>query len=425
MDYLQMMEQTTVTKDIEGKNILIYGGNNLGKSKQFANIGREAAYIPIESSATNAIGGANRLPISDYAQWKTFVMTMHKSKQKLLKIETRIDGYQSKIDDLQFDLEEATKKSAIEKLEKSIKAEQRKLDRQAERREKNKFYKLSSKIKYLILDGITALDKSAEEYVVDQAEVLELGDGDHGALYKRFENEFYRTLMKYLNLGFTNVFIAHEGRRKVGGTKKDPIYQIYPKGTLTRVVKPIIDHCDIIGYLTPNGIDKEGKIIHSSAHFYECDEFFARTKFEKMDVYIEDFTYENLIQTIAEGVEREFGDQEVVVDFDEQKRRANKRVDTRSTEEIKDEILDLANLIYAYDKFDREGSNMSKYFDITQEFLGTDCSVVDASDQQKSHLMSIESQVEDLFEDLELTDDEIEDLRVALDKLEEEEQEEE
>src|SRR5699024_5858204 len=69
-----------------------------------------------------------------------------------------------------------------------------------------------------------------------------------------------------------------------------------------------------------NGVDEDGKVINSSAWFAETDEAFARSRFDYIDTFLEDFTAENLEKVVTEAVERQEQAEGVkAVTYEEQK----------------------------------------------------------------------------------------------------------
>lgn len=109
------------------------------------------------------------------------------------------------------------------------------------------------------------------------------------------------------------MFIAHEQVN----TKTD---YISPKGD-KRCVSPILDKCDYVVYLKSNGVDENGKVIHSSGYLAETSEFFARAKIEHTPTFIKDFTAENLTAAIQEGIQKKKElDGSTVTTFEEQQK---------------------------------------------------------------------------------------------------------
>ncbi len=351
-DFLDINE-TVVADGLEGKIFMIFGGNNLGKSLQGSQFPKPI-FLPLEAGL-NAIGGANQLKVTDWASFKDFTNSMTKEKatyERMLKSDGEI--------------------------------------------EKSKFYQFKQRCDTLVPDSLTALGKSCEKYVVDSADVQELSEIGHGKLYKRFENEFYRTVNDFMNLGFTILWIAHEDTINIGD-EDDPIMKKIPKGDWKRVVKPVIDRCDIVAYLKSNGVDENGKVIKSSAYLAETDEHFARTKWDNMATYIEEFTAENLRKVLENAITEQKASGVKVGTYSEQIKTTSKKLDFQ---QIKTEILDLANEIYVFDKEDLNGENMVRYFDIVKEHLGDEMNVKDSKPKQVSQLSLILSEIKDLAEEL-------------------------
>ncbi len=352
-DFLDITE-TIVVKGLEGKVFMIYGGNNLGKSLQAANFPK-SMFLPLEDGL-NAIGGARRLKVTDWASFKDFTTTMAREKSKYEKL-LGSEG----------DLE------------------------------KSKFYQFKQACETLVVDSLTALGKSCEKYVVDQKDIEELGDIGHGKAYKRYENEFYRVANDFMNLGFTVVWIAHEDQVNIGDDD-DPIYKKLPKGDWKRVVKPVVDRCDIVAYLKSNGVDEDGKVVKSSAYLAETEEHFARTKWDNMVTYIEEFTVENLRNALEDAInEQEKRGVKTGTYLEQVAASAPKKLDFK---QIRSEIEEAVGKIYAHDDEDVDGENMGRYFDIVKEHLGEDANVKDAKPKQVHQLSLILSDVQDLVEEL-------------------------
>ncbi|WP_425203758.1 ATP-binding protein [Priestia megaterium] len=164
----------------------------------------------------------------------------------------------------------------------------------------------------IIIDEVDAFAKYATRYVCSQYGVERIKDGNEGfGLWKEYETEIFEEINKLLGVGFTIIFIAHAETDKNG--------KVRPKGD-KRVLSPVIDNSDIVVYLESNGIDEDRQVIKSSAWLAETDEFFARSRFDYIDTYIEEFTAENLEKTVIEAIERqEKAEGITAVTFEQQK----------------------------------------------------------------------------------------------------------
>lgn len=383
MDYLSMIEETVVARGLEGKIIMIYGGNNLGKSKQSTKFPKSIT-LPFEANALNAIGGAKKLPIHDWAGFKDFTDSMYNDKITLEKNKRKLEREKIKLSNAKAEDKEEIQES-IDNLQEKI--------------AKSSYGKFREQVQTIVMDSLTALAKSGEKYITDSADVTELYEGNRGQLYKRFENEMYHTINKFFNLGdFTYLILAHETDRNIG-TEEEPIMQKIPKGDWGRIVKPVIDRCDIIAYLKGNGTDENYQVIPSSAILVECNTCFARTKWDNMATYLKEYSAENLEKAVSEAIAEQEKNGVKVGSFEEQQ---SSYVDSLAVdyEEVKAEIGKLVQQIYQYDNEDTEGENMKKYASIVEEELGQGKKVSDTNEKQVKALEIILSKTKNLVNSL-------------------------
>lgn len=229
---------SVIAKGLEGKVITVYGGNNLGKTKQASRMNKPY-YLPFEKGL-NAISGIKHLPINSWGDFK-------KINKQLTKVSTL---------------------SKVKELYQTI-----------------------------IFDEIEAASRYCQRYICNkyESETIAEGRGGYG-LWKEYETEFWEEITKLIGAGFTVVFIAHQVTDENG--------KVLPKGD-KRALAPIIDNSDIVVHVRSNGVDEANRVIKSSAYLAETDKFFARSRFDYIDTYIEEFTAENLEATIIKGIERQ------------------------------------------------------------------------------------------------------------------------
>lgn len=244
---------SVVAKGLEGKRIMIYGGNNLGKTKQATRM-KKPFYLPFEKGV-NAIAGIPFVPINTWADFK--------------KVNKQL-----------------TSPATVEKAKEIYNT--------------------------IIFDEVEASAKYCQRYINGLYGVSRLKDGNDGfGLWKEYETEYWEEINKLTGAGYTIVFIAHKTESKDG--------MIFPKGD-KRALEPIVDNCDIVVYVKSNGIDENGKVINSSGYLAQTDEFFARSRFDYIDTYIENFTAENLEKAVIEAIQRQEEAEGVkAVSFNEQK----------------------------------------------------------------------------------------------------------
>lgn len=384
-DYINTQEESVVAEGLEGKVIMVYGGNNLGKSGQAANF-PSPLFLPLEPNALNAKGGIKKIPVHDWATFRDFTDSAYKDKMNYERSVQALEREKEKPEPKDKD----AKKERLERIERL----QTKVDT-------NPYAKLKASAKTLVLDSLTALGKSSEKYVTDQAEVLELGDIGHGKLYKRFENEFYHTINQFFNLGdFTYLVLAHEDFREIGeDANEEKIYQAIPKGDWKRIVKPVIDRCDIIVYLKSNGVDEDKRVVPSSGILAECDLCFARTKWDNMDLYLPEYSAKNLEDIINKAIEEQRANG-VKVGTNKQQQESLIKNLTQDADDLKSRLGELFDIIYKYDDEDEQGVNVLKYVSIVEEFLGVDGRVSESNQKQVGQLSNILSRTQDLVDSL-------------------------
>lgn len=211
---------------------------------------------------------------------------------------------------------------------------------------KNTIEKAREMYDTVVLDSIDAMENLAVDFVCKREGVTSIGEIPHGKGYKLYENVFWNEINRLCLAGYCCVFIGHP--------KTDMSGFITIKGDQTRTVEPITSRSDIVAYLQPMGVDENGKPVHSMAWFTQTDQFFARSRFEQIAPYIEEFTAENFNKAIIDAIETEeaFVGSENTATFDEFN-KANK-ITRKTYEELQEEMKTLGNLLaekgYAEDR---------------------------------------------------------------------------
>lgn len=231
---------SVVAKGLAGKTIMIYGGNNLGKTYVATHMSKP--FIIACESGLNAISGVRYNRVNTWADFK-----------KIVK---------------QF-----TNKATVDKAREMYDT--------------------------IVIDEVYASSIYCQDYIMATHGngALTLGDSDDPRknLYKLYETEYFRVINQLLSCDYTVVFIGH-------AQEKDGY--VSPKGD-KRCLNPIIDNCDFVVYLTSNGVDEDGRVQLSTAHFAETDKFFARSRFTECATSVTPFTAENLEKVIVDAIEAE------------------------------------------------------------------------------------------------------------------------
>lgn len=142
---------STVAKGLQGKVILIYGGNNLGKTKQATRM-EKPFYLPFEAGL-NAIPG---IPFSPINKWADFI-----------KINKQL-----------------TDPATVEKARELYST--------------------------IIFDEVEAAANYCQDFICQKYKAPSIGEGNEGfGLWKEYETEFWKQINKLIGAGYCCVFIAH------------------------------------------------------------------------------------------------------------------------------------------------------------------------------------------------------------------------
>lgn len=246
---------SVVAHGLEGKTIMLYGTNNIGKTFQAVR-----AKKPYVFACESGLGAQNNVKYNKISNWREF--------------KKAVDQF--------------TNKKTIDKAREMYST--------------------------IIIDEVYASSLFCQKFVCDTYGdgCISLGANTNSKvnLYQIYERVYWEQINLLVGAGYTVIFIAHQ-------QEKDDF--ISPKGD-KRCINPIIDNCDIVAYIAPNGVDEENHVIKSSAYFAQTDRFFARSRYDYMDTWIQEFTIENLEKAIADGIARQAEAEGVAsVDYDVQK----------------------------------------------------------------------------------------------------------
>ncbi|MWV44892.1 AAA family ATPase [Paenibacillus sp. HJL G12] len=194
----------------------------------------------------------------------------------------------------------------------------------------------------IIFDEVEASARYCSRYVCDKFEVETIAEGRGGyGLWKEYEMEYWEEIDKLLNAGYTVVFIAHETFDEKRG-------KIVPKGD-KRAIAPVIDNSEIVVYLRSNGIDEKGNVIKSSGYMAETKDFFARSKLDYINPYLQEFTAENLENAVIEAIKKQEEAEGIkAVSYEEQKETLES--ESLDFDELKKGILKAGQTLYGLNK---------------------------------------------------------------------------
>jgi len=262
-------KEVTFETGIKGKKILLYGCNDVGKTKQMSKMPKPFLIM------TESGGSAANCPKESCDDWRHF-------------------------------------KEIIDDLTNSKNLEKRK-----------------TQIETIIIDTAENLVAQSERSICNQFGVRDLSEiqGRQNG-YKIARTDFEMQINRLTSKGFCVVFIAHEERVEIEDeVSGEPYTFVQPKGTSNekssmRMLRDLTDFCI---YLRPNGIDKETyKTIPSTAICRRTKNVFARSRFD-IETFIDPFTAEGLIKAIEDAVERSAKEENVEIsDYIEKKNKYTK-----------------------------------------------------------------------------------------------------
>jgi hypothetical protein len=329
---------SVIANGLEGKVILIYGGNNLGKSYQATRFGK-----PFVVACEMGLNGIDGIPYAPITRWSDF-------------------------------------KSVIKQF--------------TDPRSKDKAKEMYHTI---IIDEVYASSIYCQDYVCstygDGALTMADGDSKHN-LYQLYEKEYFRQINLLVSAGYTVVFIAHEQVNTQTGF-------ISPKGD-KRCMNPIIDKCDYVVYLKSNGVDSEGRVIKSSGYLAQTKEFFARARIEYTPTFIKEFTAENLAQAIQTGIDKKKENDNVVIATfaEQQKLNTVAELDFNSLKEEFDNLI--GSIPGSNDGTEAEQERFGKFWapkivQLTDKYLGKGKKVGECNSNQVEALSLIVEELKEII----------------------------
>lgn len=279
---------SVVAKGLKGKCLFLYGRNNLGKTYVATHMSKP--FVIACESGLNALSGVKYNRVNNWADFK-----------KLVK--------------------QLTNKSTVEKARELYDT--------------------------IVIDEVYASSIFCQDYVMatygDGALTLADSGDPRKNLYQLYEKEYFRIINQLLSCDYTIVFIGHEQADSKTGF-------ITPKGD-KRCLNPIIDNCDFVIYLTSGGVDEDGKVILSTAHFAQTNDFFARSRFTECVTELTPFTAEGLEKVIEEAVKKEEEKSGVeAVDYEVQKQQNISVI--RDYDEVMQEIQETGQKLVDANKLD-------------------------------------------------------------------------
>lgn len=236
----------------------------------------------------------------------------------------------------------------------------------------------------IIFDEVYTASNYCQDYISRKFGSESIGEARDGwGAWKEYEQEFWNELDKLMKAGYTLMFIGHADKDK--DTK-----QIIPKGDI-RSMGPVRNNADLVLFVDSNNTDEEGNVVKSSAYLAETEEFFARSRFDYITPYIEEYTAENLEAAVVEAIEKqEKADGVEGISYEEYK-------ETQQSEELiyddlMEEIKEIGQELAANDL-------LEELNDLVEKHLGQGERITDCKKGQEQVMSVVLDEMKDLLED--------------------------
>ena len=297
---------STVSYDMAGKTVLIYGSNRTGKTQQACKFPK-----PIYLGFENGLNGISGVPYKFFNTWGEYLSLMRAllSPQNIAK--TR-EVYQT-----------------------------------------------------FIFDTVQAAAMLCQDYVCGVHGATSIKEGNSGyGLWTEYETEFKRQINKLVKGGFTVIFISHETTRDFVDENGNSYSKIYPAGD-KRSIDPVCDAVDIIAYASVNGLDDMGNEIKSSLYMKNTRKYHAGSRFPYLIGCLKEFTAEGLQNAIKQAImDEEKATGMKTVSYEEQVK--DREVEKPDFEVVKATIGKYAMALNSLNRMDEYNKIVSEYLKIKE-----------------------------------------------------------
>ena len=161
--------------------------------------------------------------------------------------------------------------------------------------------KVQEQFETIVIDTVDIAYDLCEKFICNQNSVSAIGDMPFGKGYAAAKKEFDEALRSIPQMGYGLVMISHSQDKTFKDEDGREYQQIVP--TLANQPRLVVDRMsDIIGYAHP--VQEEDGSTHTILYMRGTPRFVAGSRFKYVPDYI-DFTYENLVNAIADAIDKE------------------------------------------------------------------------------------------------------------------------
>lgn len=248
--------------------------------------------------------------------------------------------------------------------------------------------KAQERFQTVIVDTADIAWDLCEKYVCQREGVEKIGDIPYGGGYKMVEKEFDESLRAIPLMDYGLVMISHAVDKEFKDENKEVFNKIVP--TLPKKADNIVSRMsDIIGYSRTVDTEEGTKV---RLYMRGTTRFEAGSRWKHTPDFIE-FTYDNLVNAIAEAIEKQ--ENEDGVQAVKEHVNVYKETTNYDFEQVMAEVTDLCKELMS------KGDNTSKITKIVDKHLGKGKKVSQATEDQVDIVVLILDDLKDLIAEIE------------------------
>ena len=241
----------------------------------------------------------------------------------------------------------------------------------------------------IIIDTGDLAYEACERHVCGIHGVEKIGDIAYGAGYAEAGKLFDSVLQDLAKLGYGVVVISHSDDKTIKDESGEEYQRIQP--TLPRTARKVVNRfCDIIGYsrivkkIEDDGTEVEKTFLYMRATV----RFEAGSRFKYTPNYIE-FTYENLVNAIAQAVEKQAEENESSV-TDE--KSTMYETDPKKYEEVTNRFVEITSTL-----MEQDPKNQKEIEKVIEKYIGKGKRVSELNDKNTEIIDVINTELNNLL----------------------------
>ncbi len=234
---------------------------------------------------------------------------------------------------------------------------------------------VQAKFQTIVIDTADIAYSYCEKYICNREGVDTISDLPYGKGYSMVGTEFDESIRRILQLNYGLVLISHAKDKTFKDTNGEEYTQVVP--TLDNRGRLICERtCDIIGYSCTVDTE-EGK--KTRLFMRETPRYMAGSRFKYTPDYI-DFSYENLVNAIAEAIDKQAAENNGQFVTDEATQVVSQDVEY-DFEKLTKQFQDLVGTLMTANQ-----SNSSKITAVVEKYLGKGKKVSDCNIDQAEQI---------------------------------------